>query len=293
VKRLLLIVVAVAVAFGAEAATVVLKGGKKLDVSSFKRQGNYLVVKLPDGRTESYPMAAVDLDATQAANETATGHAPAPTAPPSGPHSPFFGAQSNPGKPVVVVTDNDVQHVTAPDEAEPGAKPKAVQGATSEGEVVLVDYTRNKVDDGDWEVTATVVNKGGSPVTGVSGDVRLLDAKGASIGTGTATMAGTLAPGQQGSLTAKVACPVEPVQIGFSFRWTSVTPQPTPAPSPAAAAPAPAAKPPEAASRPPGYSVPPGSSPNTLASNPMAVPTNLTAPPTALQIARGTAPQKQ
>jgi hypothetical protein len=297
VKKTLLIAVTVVAALGADAATVVLKGGKKLDVAGFQRQGNYLIVKYADGRAESYPAAAVDLEATRAANVVPGAPAPAPTAAPSGPHSPFFGAQSTPGKPAVVVTDNDVQHVQPPDEGEGTGKPVAARGVLGEAEVVLVDYTKQKVDDTTWEVTATVVNKGGSPASGVSADVRLLDAKGVNVGAGTATLAGNLGPGQQGSLTARISSPIEPVQIGFSFRWTSLTPQPTPVPSPAAAAPpaAPAAKPPAsaAAQKPPGYTVPPGSSPNTLASEPMAVPPNLTAPPTVLQVPRGKAPEKQ
>lgn len=298
-KKLLLVVATVALALGADAATVVLKGGKRLDVAGFQRQGNYVVVKHLNGRVESYPVVAVDLDATKAANEApapATS-APAPVAAPVGPHSPFFGAQSHPGKPVVVVTDDDVQHVVPPDEGDATGAAKPAQRGSPEGQVVLVDYSKLKAEDGTWEITATVINSGASPVTGVSADVRLLDAQGAMVGSGTGSMTGTLAPTQQGAVTTRVACPVEPIQIGFSFHWQTVTPQPTPTVSAGASAPgspgakAPAAKPP-ALTQPAGYTVPPGSSPNAMPSDPMAIP-SLTTPPTSLQVQRGSSEQKQ
>jgi hypothetical protein len=290
VKRLLLIVAVLVVAAGADAATVVLKGGKHLDVASVQRQGNYFVVRHASGRLESYPAAAVDVEATRVANEV-----PAPAATPApalGPHSPFFGAQSIPGKPVIVVTDDDVQHVVAPDE-EPSAGAETAARPPAEGQVVLVDYGKQQIEDGVWEITATVINSGSSPVTGVAADVRLLDAEGKVIGSGTATMAGTLAPTQQGAVTARVAAAVEPIQIGFSFRWQAITPQPAASAADAgaggeAAAPDAAQQPAaaQAPAPPPGYTVPPGSSPNTLPTNPMAVPGNLLEPPVSLQVAR-------
>lgn len=289
-RKLLLLVVMLAAATAGAASTLVLKGGKQLDAASVQRQGNYFVVRFADGRVTSYPAAAVDIEATKAANQVP---APPPTpAPPLGPHSPFFGAQSSPGKPVIVVTDDDVQHIVPPDEEPlPGAKGAARPPA--EGQVVLVDYGKQKIEDGLWEITATVINSGSSPVTGVAADVRLLDAEGQVIGSGTATMEGTLAPTQQGAVTARVAAAVEPIQIGFSFRWQAITPQPAASGAAAeaggeAAASDAAQKPaaPQAPAPPPGYTVPPGSSPNTLPTSPMAVPGNLLEPPVSLQVAR-------
>ena len=289
-KRLLLIVAMLVVAAGADAAKLVLKGGRQLDAASVQRQGNYYVVRYASGRLESYPAAAVEVEATRVANQVP---APPPTpAPPLGPHSPFFGAQSVPGKPVIVVTDDDVQHIVPPDEEPlPGAE-SAVR-PPAEGQVVLVDYGKQKIEDGLWEITATVINSGSSPVTGVAADVRLLDAEGQVIGSGTATMEGTLAPTQQGAVTARVAVAVEPIQIGFSFRWQAITPQPAASGADAeaggdAAASDAAQKPaaPQAPAPPPGYTVPPGSSPNTLPTNPMAIPGNLLDPPVSLQVAR-------
>lgn len=290
-RKLLLLVVMLAAATAGAASTLVLKGGKQLDAASVQRQGNYFVVRFADGRVTSYPAAAVDIEATKAANQVP---APPPTpAPPLGPHSPFFGAQSSPGKPVIVVTDDDVQHIVPPDE-EPAAGTTAAARPPAEGQVVLIDYGKQQIEDGMWEITATVINSGSSPVNGVAADVRLLDAEGKVIGSGSATMEGTLAPGQQGTAVARVAAPVEPIQIGFSFRWQAITPQPaSPAgaaagatPAPEAATGKPATQAAAAPAPPPGFTVPPGSSPNTLPSNPMAVPGNLLEPPTSLQVAR-------
>lgn len=87
-KRLLLIVAVLVVAAGADAATVVLKGGKRLDVASVQRQGNYYVVRLASGLLESYPAAAVDVEATRVANEVPAPPAtPAPRSAPTAPSS--------------------------------------------------------------------------------------------------------------------------------------------------------------------------------------------------------------
>jgi hypothetical protein len=276
-------------ATGADAATVVLKGGRQLDVASVRRQGNNFVVTHANGRVEAYPAAAVDLEATRIANEVP---APPPSpAPALGPHSPFFGAQASPGKPVIVVTDDDVQHVVPPDEDEAAWTVKPQSQAPAEGQVTLIDYGKQRLEDGSWEISATVINSGRSPVAGISADVRLMDAEGKVIGSGTGTMEGTLAPTQQGAVTARVSSPVEPVQIGFSFRWQSITPAPEAEAgggdaSKAEAKPAPAQPVPAAAAPPAGYTVPPGSSPNTLPTNAMAVPGNLLEPPVALQVPR-------
>ena len=290
--RTLLIVAVILAAAGANAATIVLKGGRQLEVASLQRQGNYFVLRHANGRLESYPVAAVDVEATRIANEVP---APPPTpAPALGPHSPFFGAQATPGKPAIVVTDEDVQHVEPPDEAGDAGALKAQAQAPAEGQVTLIDYGKQQIDEGTWEISATVMNSGSSPVTGVSADVRLLDAEGKVIGSGTATMAGMLAPTQQGAITARVSSPVEPIQIGFSFRWQSITPAADGGGSEGGggeaakkpAAPAPAAGAPAVATPPPGYSVPAGSSPHAMPTNAVAVPGNLLDPPTALQVAR-------
>jgi hypothetical protein len=296
-KRHLALVFFALAATAASGSVLVLKGGKRVEGVELAKAGNYFIVSYPGGRSESYPTAAVDLAATRAANEAAPAATPAP---PSGPHSPFYGAQAPAGKPVLVVTDNDVQHVEPPDETAAPGQEKGKAQSPGEGQVVLVDYGKQQVEDGLWEITATVINSGASPVTGVSADVRLLDADGKVIGAGTAAMEGTLAPTQQGAVTARVAAASEPIQIGFSFRWQAITPQPPAAAGgagAAAAAPAAAEKPAAASAQAtppprPGYTVPPGSSPNALPSEPMAVPGNLLQPPTALQAPRGEAPKQ-
>jgi len=289
------IVAALAVTAAGEASTVVLKGGKRLEAASVQRQGNYFIVKLAGGRVQSYPVAAVDLEATRAANQAPA--APAPTAAPGGPHSPFFGAQASRGQPVFVVTDQDVEHVVPPDEEEEQATDGQPR-PPAEGQVVLMNYSKQQVEGGVWEITATVLNSGSSAVASVVADVRLLDAEGAVLGSGTAALDGTLAPAQQAAVTARVASATEPIQIGFSFRWQAITPVPTPTAAEGGgapqAAPAPARPATQAAASPqtPSYAVPLGASPTTMAPNPNVMP-SLLEPPTSLQVARPVEAPKQ
>ena len=56
VKRLAMLVLALMVAGEAWAATVVLTGGKRLDVASYTVSGSYVTVQYANGRRESYPL---------------------------------------------------------------------------------------------------------------------------------------------------------------------------------------------------------------------------------------------
>lgn len=277
-------VVVLSVAFAAQAATVVvLKGGKRLEASSTTQQGNYLIVRYADGRAESYPLGAVDQAATRAAN--AMPEKPAAPAKPVGPHSPFFEAQATAGAPATSLTDADVQHVAPPEETgEEGQGEKP-----SPGQVVILGYDKQPLEDGQWSVTANIANTGSEPVRGVVASIRLLDAKGGTLGTGTATHPDTLGPGEEASISTTLNAPGEPAQISFDLQWQTIRVVPRAAPAGEEGA---APKPPSAGETPapeaePGWNVPPGSSPLTVPSNPMAVPP-LTTPPTAPQVPRST-----
>ncbi len=93
-----------------------------------------MTVHYANGRQEWYPLAAVDLAATQAASgQTA---APPAAAADSGPHSPFLGARASTKPGGLVVTDADVKHIdteAAGEEAE-----KEDEEAPLGGQVVLV-----------------------------------------------------------------------------------------------------------------------------------------------------------
>ncbi len=270
-KRLFMLVLALMVAGEAWAATVVLTGGKRIDVASYTVSGSYVTVQYANGRRESYPLSAVDLPATRDASGAKPSAAPAPE--PSGPHSPFLGARSSTGAGAVVVTDADVKHVEAP-EAEEEKKEEGEPEAGSQ--VVLVSYEKKKVSEGEWEILATVANQGKTAVQGVTALMRVLDDKGKPVATGSGSLSGKLDPGKQGTVAAHVSVQGEPVQVAVDLSWQDIRPVPKPAGNPAQApvaatpkAQAPASQ--AAAPVPQGSSVASASSPNSLPANPMAV----------------------
>jgi hypothetical protein len=291
VKRLFLLVLALMVAGEAWAATVVLTGGKRIEVASYTVSGSYVTVQYANGRRESYPLSVVDLPATWDASGAKPSAAAAAEA--GGPHSPFLGARSSTGAGAVVVTDADVKHVEVP-EAEEQKKEEGEPEAGSQ--VVLVSYEKKKISETEWEILATVANQGKTTVQGVSAMMRVLDDKGKPVATGSGSLSGKLDAGKQGTITARVSVQGEPVQVAVDLSWQDIRPVPkpagSPAPAPAAATPKPQAPAPQAAApAPPGWTVASGSSPNSLPANLMAVPAANTVG-SAPQVPRGE-PKKQ
>jgi hypothetical protein len=267
VRTVVTLVAALVLAAEASAATVVLTSGKRLDVANYTVRGTYVILQYGSGRRESYPLSTVDLAATRQANGD---KAPVSAAPQQiGPRSPFIGAKSTGGTAAVAITDSDVSHVTIPppgEEKKPDAEPTA--------QVVLVSFEKRKVSEGQWDIVATVANQGANAVQGVNGQVRVLDSDGKTIASGAGSLLGGLAPGKQGTITARVAMEGEPVQLAVDLNWQEIrpvekppgTPKPVATPKPAGGGTQAAATPP------PGWSIPAGASPNTLPSNMMALP---------------------
>lgn len=271
-RKLALIVLAVTTATAAGAATVVLKGGNRLEVDRYVQKGNYIIVQYADGRLTSYPLAAVDLDATRTANEVAV---PTPAeAVPEGPHSPFFGAQAAAGTAAVTVTDADVTHVE-----EPEAEGEGETAKPSGQAVVLLGYDRQEVEPGVWEITATIANSSEYPVRAVNANVTLLDAQSKALGASSAAYEGELQPGGQGAVVARIPSGEPPARVSFTFTWQEIRPA-QPQSGDETAAPAPSRMPQQLQEAPPRYEVPPGASPNTMPDNPNAMPP-LTEPPAA------------
>jgi hypothetical protein len=265
VKRTMTVVLALTVAALCQGATVVLRGGKHLDVASWEQRGSYVVVKYAGGRVESYPVDAVDLDATRTANHVAPAR-PAPT--PAGPQSPFAAALAQQGSASATITDSDVSH---PAPAEPDQENQGEEaGNDMDAQVVLVSYDKRPAGEGQWEVTATVANQGKAPASGVVVNAKFLGPKGEVLGTGSGSLAGNLAPQMQGAVTLKVASQVEPTQIGFDLQWQSIREvPPTPTPLATAVTKAKPVTPAPPAARPPtGYGIPAGAGPNTVPVNP-------------------------
>lgn len=284
-RRLILLIAALALAVSAGAGTVVLRGGKHLEVASFTQQGTFLIVHYANGRVESYPLAMVDLEATQSASGAPPPAAtPVPT--PVGPHSPFLGAQAPVGKASFVLTDEDVKHVIPPEEEEGEGEETEAGSSASGGQVVVANYQKAQQPDGSWQVTVTVANRGDTPVTNVTADIQLLDDKGNQVGSATGSLVSTLEASQQANITARIVTTGNPFQVSSTLRWQAIKTVPaTPGAIPKPALPIPAkrvAPTPAPAPAPEGFTVPAGSSPNTLPSNPMAVPP-LTEPPIPAQ----------
>ncbi|HPC82792.1 MAG TPA: FxLYD domain-containing protein [Thermoanaerobaculaceae bacterium] len=284
-KKVVIASVLLLVAGSVMAATLVLKGGKRLEVKSFVQQGNVMVVTLPDGRMQSYPMAAVDTAATSEANPAPSAQ---PAARPSGPRSPFAAAKAEPGEATLVVTDADVAHAAGRDdeeEAAGGEKEKAPAGAGA-AKVEVVQFGKRDVSEGQWEVDVVVANVGDADAGGVSVTAHATDVSGNTLGSGSGSVQGKLEPGKQASLSIRMAALDGVASFRFDVSYQSIKPVPPP-PTPGAeggAAPAGAASSPAASATPRVTRVqaPPNMIPsvNQAGGNPNAQ-LPLTAPPTA------------
>jgi hypothetical protein len=276
VRKMFFALALVAVAVDLSAATLVLKGGKRIEVASYAVQGSYVVVKQANGRLESYPLSVVDLAASNAASAAKPPAPPSATPTPVGPHSPFLAAKAVAGGSALIVTDADVAKIKAPEEEGGGVAAGGNTGA-GPGQVVMGGYEKTQLDNGDWEIAVTAKNPGAAAVQAVNVTVRALDAAGTQLAATTGTLPGVLEGGSQGVITVHLATASEPIQLGFDFNWKTMPPPATPSPTakPAQAAPAAAAaKPAAAAVAPggnPGLYIPRGSSPNTVPSNPMGI----------------------
>lgn len=232
-KKFALVVALAMIAGSAAAATVVLKGGKHIEVERWSQEGNLIVLHHANGRVEGYPLTAVDLDATRAAVPK-----PEPTeaAKEVGSRSPFGKARSAPAGSGVTITDAEVGKFNAPEETPEaeGVKPDE----DPSGQVTLVSYDLKPAEEGRWTVTATVSNSGGVPVQNLSVVVKPMDAEGKLLGTGTAPLSGVLEPGKTGTVTATVTAPARPAQVAFDLNWQVFKPIVRPT-VPAATTPAP------------------------------------------------------
>lgn len=228
-RKLAIVLVLVLVAGWVGAATLVLKGGKTLAVQGFSQQGNLVVVHLADGRVQSYPLTAVDMAATSAANPSAS----APEAEKDkGPSSPFAAAKAADGPGALVVTDKDVNHFFRED-GEPGGTGDAEKDKDKVGgaaRVVLQSYNKKVLEDGQWEVTTTLVNQGESPASGISVTVLAVDTDGKEVGSASGTAAENLEPGKQTTVVVTMAPNASAREFRFDVGWQSIIPVPSPTP---------------------------------------------------------------
>lgn len=280
-KRVITGILIMLVASAALAVTVVLKDGRRIQAAAVEQRGNYFIVRYESGRVESYPMAAVDQEAMRkAAGETpATAPEPVPTEP----KSPFARAVSAGGQSKASLSDEDLpgriaEEVFA-DEDEVSAEEEGERAPGARVELLGYDYVR--VEDGVWDVTVNVVNRGVQGATGVAAVVRLLGDEGEAFGSGSGRMDAVLGSGEEGRIVARVQAEKEPSQVSVSLQWQVIEPEgeitetrerqgrPTPeTPLPTRE------QEPEARF----LRRPPGSSPMTLPEDPMALPSPVLQP---------------
>ena len=220
------------VALPATADWLVTADGQRLETDGpWRVQGKMVVFKRTNGTLASLRLSEVDVEASRKA--TADAVRPAPPPPPPPPSK----------KPVLILTDEDVGHVTpegeplVPGEAPAEAPPEEAEAAPAETGLAVTDW--RQIDDPanlDVQILGTVTNTSQDLVTNVSVTVRLLSASGALIAEKEASLSPTtLAAGA--AVNFRAAFPgvvsfsraVFQTKVGARARPVSVTP---PAPEP-------------------------------------------------------------
>lgn len=203
-------------------AVVVLKGGKKLEVVSYEKKGNYLVAIQANGRRVMYPMSAVDVEATDRANAVSADFPPQKK--PQAPKSPFAPAVAQPGEAVTSITDADVQKVAPA--AGVGEEKQAAEEPREEGGVVVLGWFNREGEEGQQEVVVQLVNQNRVPVQDVMVSVRALGPEGKALGTGSGTYPGRVQPGQEFTVPVSIPVPVLPDKVLFSVTWKQLSAAP-------------------------------------------------------------------
>lgn len=203
-------------------AVVVLKGGKKLEVVSYEKKGNYLVAVQANGRRVTYPMSAVDVQATDRANAVSV--EVLPPAPPQPPKSPFAEAVAKPGQAVTSITDADVQKVAPV--AGAGEEEQAEEKPREEGGVVVLGWFSREAEEGQQEVVVQLANQHRVPVQDVMVSVRAMGPEGKALGTGSGTYPGRVQPGQEFTVPVRIPAPAVPDKVLFSVTWKQLSASP-------------------------------------------------------------------
>ncbi|MGQ9496058.1 MAG: hypothetical protein ACUVRY_07380 [Thermoanaerobaculaceae bacterium] len=203
-------------------AVVVLKGGKKLEVVSYEKKGNYLVAVQANGRRVTYPMSAVDVEATNRAN--AVSAEVVPPEKPQAPKSPFAPAVAKPGEAVTSITDADVQKVAPA--AGAGEEEQAEEKPREEGGVVVLGWFSRELEEGQQEVVVQLANQNRVPVQDVMVSVRAMGPEGKVVGTGSGTYPGRVLPGQEFTVPVRIPAPVAPDKVLFSVTWKQLSASP-------------------------------------------------------------------
>lgn len=178
---------------------LVLRDGARVETKGpWSLKGSLVVFTLPNGTLGSLRGADLDLEASSRATSDAKAAAEAK----------LVAAARPPAlKPVLVLTDKDVEHV---DPATIVPSPAAVPGAAApapaaapQGAVQIADWdqTLSQADNGVM-ITGTVTNKGTDTALAVTVTARLYDDAGKLLGTAPASLSTEgLPPGQSARFT--------------------------------------------------------------------------------------------
>ncbi len=197
-----------ALAGSAAADWLVTRQGDRIETRGpWRRQGAMVVFTLPNGTLSSLRAEEIDFDASARAS------APAPVAPVESPAK---------KKPVLVLKDKDVAHVSAEGEASPEAgKPAAGEkGAAGQPQVAVTNWHQDLTEKG-LVVSGTVQNNDPKTAAGeVTVNVRVFDADGKLLVSGPASLSSSaLPPGK--AATFSVTFPVDQKPAALKFDVTS------------------------------------------------------------------------
>lgn len=220
-KKLVFALVVVLLAGSAAAATLVLKGGKRLEAESFVQQGNLMRVTLANGRTVSYPMAAVDLAATAGANPVAE---PAVEVKEEGLQSPFAAAKATEGSGSMKVTDSDVGRVfPGESDDEEGSKDDKEKPATEKGaSVQVLSFDAKPAEEGQIDLAVVVANQGDADAGSVTIAATGFDKENQQVGAASGTVPGKLEPGKQATVPMKMSATASPARFQFRLQYQSL-----------------------------------------------------------------------
>jgi len=222
------------------ADTVVLKAGPTIEVEKAEVEGGRVLLTLANGRMQAYPVEEVDLAASGLLpTEDAQGAAATPR---KKLVSLSDAVSSEVTEARLKVTDEDVLHVI------PGSEVKA-EGAEGEGEQkpgaatasLLVSGLSQQITGSMIDLSGTVKNNGGNPVSSITLEALATDKAGNQVGRGTTVISSELAPDASLGFTmgfpvsgevADVRVRASAVLADFDLTPVQPPPQPSPQPSP-------------------------------------------------------------
>jgi DNA polymerase III subunit gamma/tau len=200
--------------------TVVLKGGKTLELSKpYIVRGTQALMTLKDGTLISVSIADIDRAATQGARRrpAADGNA-APLA-----LSPAEAAKAQKAHPKakLKIDDSDVAHGDSGPAPE-DASPEAAEGAEGgDAKVEVVDFDQ-RPSGNTLAIKGTLRNSGKAPAQNVALSVSAIDGTGKAVASTNATVAaGSLEPGSSATFTASLPTAARASTLRFVPRWSS------------------------------------------------------------------------